>query len=128
MLTVTTAGSVKIDGTLDPGPVVGTLRVQSGVATDGMPLPLPPGVTAAAVQAGKWALHIQVTPRFPQPIPPSANVAFLVTRCDVDAGRVVHCEFRRLNTGSSTLHPVVPAACNYLVAAAVVAPAVGASP
>jgi hypothetical protein len=134
VLTSTTAGSMTVNGsltvngTLNPGPVVGTLRVQSGVATDGMPLPLPPGVTAADVQAGKWALHVQVTPRFPQPSPPPANVAYLVTRCDVDAGRVVHCEFRRLTTGSSALDPVVPAACNFLVAAAVVASAAGASP
>lgn len=126
VLTATAAGSVKIDGTLDPGPVVGTLQVQSGVATDGMPLPLPPGVTDADVRAGKWALHIQVTPRFPHPGSPTSNVAYLVTRCDVDAGRVVRCELRSLVSGSSAMLPV-PGVCNYIVAASVVAPSGGAS-
>lgn len=124
---VTVNGTLKVNGTLDPGPVVGTLHVQSGVATDGMPLPLPPGVTAADVQAGKWALHVQVTPRFPEPSPPTPTVAYLVTRCDVDAERVVHCELRSLTSGGPNL-TAVPGVCNYVVAAAVVAPTGGATP
>jgi hypothetical protein len=128
VLTATTAGAVTVNGTLKIDRLAGTLQVQSGVATDGMPLPLPPGVTAADVQARKWALHIQVTPRFPAPSPPTPDVAYLVTRCDVDAARVAHCELRSLTSGSANLSPVVPAACNYLVAAAVVPPAVGAAP
>jgi hypothetical protein len=127
VLTATTAGAVTVNGTLDPGRVVGTLRVQSGVATDGMPLPLPPGVTAADVQAGKWALNVQVTPRFPQPSPPTPTVAYLVTRCDVDPGRVAHCELRSLTSGSPNLLPV-PGVCNYLVTAIVVASPAGTSP
>jgi hypothetical protein len=124
---VTVNGNLKVNGTLDPGPVVGTLKVQSGVATDGMPLPLPLGVTTADVQAGKWALHIQVTPRFPEPSQPTSNVAYLVTRCDVDAGRVVHCELRSLTSGVLGFAPV-PGICNFMVAAAVVAPTGGATP
>jgi hypothetical protein len=124
---VTVNGNLKVNGTLDPGPVVGTLKVQFGVATDGMPLPLPPGVTAADVQAGKWALNIQVAPRFPAPSPPPPDVAYLVTRCDVDAGRVVHCELRSLTSGATSFAPV-PGVCNYVVFAAVVTPTGGATP
>jgi hypothetical protein len=127
VITVTLAGAVTLKGPFDAGRVVGTVRVQSGVATDGMPLPLPPGVTAKSVQEREWALHVQVTPRFP---PPSATPqsAFVVSRCDVDADRVVHCEFSRLESGSSTLIGI-PASCNFLVVAAVVKPSVpGAAP
>jgi hypothetical protein len=126
---VTLAGVLTFKGTFDPPRTVGTSRVQSGVATDGMPLPLPPGVTAKSVQDGEWALHVQVTPRFPAPAPPPAAAsAFLVARCDVDASRVVHCELWRLTTGSSTL-TAVPGSCNFLVVAAVTTPpATGAGP
>ena len=124
VLSVSTGGAVKVNGTIDPGLVVGTVRVQSGIATDGMPLPLPPGVTAAELQQGNVVMHVQVTPRFP---PAAANEAYAVARCEVDAQRLVHCAVKRLTDGSSNLTSI-PAACNYLVAAAVVAQAPGAAP
>lgn len=125
VLSVSTGGAVTVRGTIDPGLVVGTVRIQSGVATDGMPLPLPPGVAETDLQQGTVALHIQVTPRFP---PADLGQAFAVVRCDVDAQRMVHCELRALTYGSPDRTPV-PAACNFLMAAAVVgAPAPGASP
>lgn len=125
VLTATLAGAVTINGTLNPGPIVGTTLVQSGVATDGMPLPMPRGVTAKAVAEGSWALHVQVTPRFPPPTPGAA--VFVVSRCEADADRVVHCELSSLGAGGAPA--AVPAACNYLVIASVVEPsASGAAP
>jgi hypothetical protein len=124
VLSVSTGGAVKVNGTIDPGLVVGTVRVQSGVATDGMPLPLPPGVTAAELQAGTVVLHVQVTPRYP---PADPDQAYVVARCEVDSLRVVHCELKLLESGSSA-HTPVAASCNYLVAAAVVAAGPGATP
>jgi len=119
VLSVTTGGAVTIRGTIDPGLVVGSVRMQSGIATDGMPLPLPPGVSPADVRDGKVVLHIQVTPRFP----PAGADAFVIARCDVDAQRVVRVQLRRL-----TLSPAPPtltavaSSCTYVVAAAVVTP------
>jgi hypothetical protein len=126
VISVTLAGAMTLNGTFDPVPrLVGTVRVQSGVATDGMPLPLPPGVTAKSVQDGEWTLHTQLTPRFPAS---TANSAFVVSRCDVDADRTVHCEFWRITSGSATL-TAVPASCSFLMIAAVVKPSVpGATP
>jgi hypothetical protein len=126
VITATLAGAVTVHGTLDPAPVIGQVRVQTGVATDGMPLPLPPGVTDQGVRDGKWTLHIQVTPRFPPPA--TATSAFVVSRCDVDANRNVHCEFFTLNAGSTSL-TAVPASCNFLILAAVAQPSTsGATP
>jgi hypothetical protein len=129
VIEVTLAGVVTFHGIFKPERIVGMSRVQSGVATDGMPLPLPPGVTPKAMQDGEWEVHVQVTPRFPAVAPPPAPPsAFLVARCDVDANRVVHCEFWRLESGSSVL-TAAPGSCNFLVIAAVVEPPPqGASP
>lgn len=127
VITATLAGAVTVSGTLKPVPVVGAVRVQSGVATSGMPLPLPPDVTDKGIREGKWDLHIQVTPRFPPP-PATTQSAFVVSRCDVDANRVVQCELYRLDSGSSTL-TVVPADCNFLIIASVAEAGVaGAAP
>jgi hypothetical protein len=114
VLTVSARGDLTVQGKIDPGLQVGDTRVQSGTATDGMPLPLPPGVTAKQVQDRDVALHIQVTPRYPQA---AADEAFLVTRCEVDRQRVVHCQLRRL-TGANVNSVVPLAACDFLVVAA----------
>jgi hypothetical protein len=122
VLSVTNGGAVTVRGSIDPGLVVGTVRVQSGIATDGMPLPLPPGVSAADVRDGKVVLHVQVVPRYP-----SGPDAFVVVRCDVDPQRVVHVALRRLSGSPLALSPVAAPTCDYLVAAAVVTPS-GTSP
>jgi hypothetical protein len=125
VLTVSARGDLTVQGKIDPGLQVGTNRVQSGTATDGMPLPLPPGVTAKQVQDGDVVLHVQVTPRYPQP---AAGQAFLVVRCEVDRQRVVHCRLRRL-TATNANTPVPVAACDFLIVAAVVkTPAPGTAP
>jgi hypothetical protein len=43
----------------------GSLQVQSGTATDGVILPLPPGVTEDMVKPGKAAFHVLLTPSIP---------------------------------------------------------------
>jgi hypothetical protein len=126
VLTVSARGDLTVRGKIDPGLQVGTTRVQSGTATDGMPLPLPPGISAKQLQDGDVALHIQVTPRYPQA---AADEAFLVVRCDVDRQRVLHCQLRRLTSGNATSTLVPVATCDFLVVAAVVkTPAPGAAP
>jgi hypothetical protein len=106
-------GDVTLRGVLDPGViVVGSVRVQSGTATDGIRLPLPPGVTEADVSDAKVALHVTVTPRFPFD-PNQPDRAFAVARCEVDPDRVVRCRLFEVSPGTSA----VPGACDYIVIA-----------
>jgi hypothetical protein len=126
VITATLAGAVKIDGKLDPLPVIGEVRVQAGTAMDGMRLPLPPGVTEQAVRDGKWVLHFEVAPRF-APAAPAGSV-FVVSRCEVEPDRYVHCEMFTIKLANVKYTPIL-ALCNYFVLAAVVEPtAAGATP
>jgi hypothetical protein len=44
--------------------VASGVQIESGIATDGLLLPLPQGITSDQVDAGQVVLHIHVTPRY----------------------------------------------------------------
>ena len=106
----------------------GTVLIQSGIATDGVILPLPPGVTAEQVGPGKLALHIQVNPFVTEQAIPddAALIAAIPLECVVDQNRRVRCRVRLLfiKVPSGSLQSVDTAgACRYTIMAA--APATG---
>jgi hypothetical protein len=112
-------GSIKSDTPLAPG----TVSIQSGLATDGVILPLPPGVSEPDVTSGAIALHIQVTPVLPdvsQNTPPGPFAAFPLT-CHVGRGRRVQCLIRTLSaplvlaTGPGIVDS--PGSCHYIIIA-----------
>ena len=112
-------GSIKSDTPLAPG----TVSVQSGLATDGVILPLPPAVSESDVTSGAIALHIQVTPVLPdvsQNTPPAPFAAFPLT-CHVGRNRRVHCLIRTLATPLVlATGPVIvdsPGSCHYIIIA-----------
>jgi hypothetical protein len=90
---VNAKGDLVITGKFGTGTPKGSvILVQSGVASDGLILPLPNGATASQV-----TLHIHVTPRMAQLTPPTPlpNLwgAFPL-ECFVDQDRRVHCAVR----------------------------------
>ena len=121
VLTVSASGDVtaagKIQGAFNPGSVY----VQSGVASDGMIVPLPSGVKPDQVGPGKAALHVQVTPRLAGATPPDNTNTWGIfpLECSVDADRRVRCLVRwvRINAPVSTLD--LPGTCDYSVTVAV---------
>ncbi|HWS89092.1 MAG TPA: hypothetical protein VN282_19125 [Pyrinomonadaceae bacterium] len=123
VLTVTASGDVtatgKIQGAFDPGSVY----VQSGVASDGMIVPLPAGVKADQVGPGKAALHIQVTPRLAGATPPSNSGVWgaFPLECSVDSERRVRCLVRWVNFGAAPPTDIqdLPGVCDYSVTVAV---------
>jgi hypothetical protein len=120
VFSVTSEGDVWFGGKLHQGLAVGSVRTHSGIATDGMRLPLPPGVREDDVDIGLVALHITLTPRYP----PAPDTAYSVARCEVDEQRVAHCRLVRLVAGVQVEMTALPvAACNFTVVAAVTAPA-----
>ena len=99
---VNAKGDVTADGKL-AGAVTSGLHVESGVATDGMLLPLPKGITAELVSQGEAVLHTHVTPRYDG----LGAVDPIVCRVD---GRVVRCRFDDAGTN-------IPGRCDYTVLA-----------
>jgi hypothetical protein len=116
---ITAAG--KISGAVAPGSV----QLQSGVITDGVVLPLPPGITEEQVANDQIALHINLTPRIPGGAPPTnpANVTDWVAvplECKLDgASRRVLCRFHWFRLSAPGTNQVLPGACNYTIMASV---------
>ncbi len=115
-------GNVQITGQLTPAPVANA-QAESGVAFDGLTLPLPATVT----DPSSVRLHIVVTPWPHKPqmmtLPnAAANPVFaipLVETCAADPStRVVSSSVRWLDpTHPDTVFTVLPSACTYLIIA-----------
>jgi hypothetical protein len=112
---VTTKGTIKSTGAL----IQGEVRVQSGVATDGVILPLPPGITQQQVSGGQVILHTLVAAHVPPSAAPPTADLYHVDTCEVGADRRVTCVvhwFDLANPGQPTERP---GAVDYLVVATV---------
>jgi hypothetical protein len=105
VFSVTADGDVKAKGTFADVRTAG-VQVESGVATDGVLLPLPAGVAEADVAAGRVVVHAHVTPRLD-----GVGGVPDTQICRVD-GRRVHC---RMADGSGT----APGRCDYTLLAVV---------
>ena len=92
VLTVDASGNVKAEGTIK-GKVESGAQFESGIAYDGMLLPLPGDVTQAQVDSGQVALHVQVTPRYDRPptFPGAQDWVAHPIECRVTDGRRVQC-------------------------------------
>lgn len=96
---VKVTGGLTVTGAVDSPLVTGSVLVQSGTATHGVVLPLPPPVTPDQVESGETVLHVQVTPRLQTYGAPAeggvAGSGFgalpVVLRCEVDAQRRLTC-------------------------------------
>jgi hypothetical protein len=93
-------------------PLGGGVRVESGLVSDGMRIPLPANVTEEAVAGGKVSLHIQVSAIVPEPLP---NEVAIVRACFVDDARRVHCRVDHVKAPLA-ITPV-PAMCSYTIIA-----------
>lgn len=94
LLEVSAKGDLVVKGSLTGKRTGNSVQLQSGLASDGVILPLPAGVTEGQVQADDGpAVHIQVTPVIdPAAAPdPAADYGAQVVECRVDEERRVHC-------------------------------------
>lgn len=106
-LTVYANGNVTATGQITGTGSPGNLLVQSGIAFDGMTLPLPFGVDPATA-----TLHYQVTVHY-ESITPGG--AIIPSQCWVDPSTLqVHCKVIQFSTMT-----IAPGWCDYLVIAAV---------
>jgi len=118
VFTVDSKGNVTAEGTVSGLLTSGTL-VESGVAFDGMMIPLPVGITDDEVADGKVVLHIHVslhTVKRPSGTLGHVTVA-LPVECRVD-GRRVHCRVAEVSFNPAIGNAsYFPAPCDYTILA-----------
>jgi hypothetical protein len=121
LLTVSTSGNLMVAGSVSGGQRSDAPAVVSGVATDGMILPLPAGVSGAQVSSGQVLLHTTVTPHLTG-VPPAAEGIWQAgpVQSTVDADRRVRCRLRWVQLGGGPDDwRDWPAAVDFLVVATV---------
>jgi hypothetical protein len=122
LLVVSPRGDLTVRGTISGGQRSGEVSAVSGVATDGMILPLPAGVTADQVSAGRVVLHTWLTPHLAGAAPRADGVWLTApAECTVDEQRRVRCRVRSIRVDEPSASPPRedPAAADFLVLATV---------
>ena len=104
LVSINSKGDMTVKGTIVGKTTGNTVLVQSGIASDGMVLPLPAGVTDAQVTAGTARVHVQLSPHIdPSGSPdPAMDFAALVQECRADSARQVHCRICWVSLPTST--------------------------
>jgi hypothetical protein len=121
VFTVNSKGDVTAEGKISGAVTPGSVQLQSGIATDGVLVPLPPGITEEQVSQGHVILHVHVTPRNPGAAPPNANTDWVAVpiECRVDGSRRVLCRARWFRLSLPGVFQDRPGACDYVVLASV---------
>jgi hypothetical protein len=118
LMTVAANGNLTIAGSFTGRMSVGSVLVTSGIATDGMLLPLPGGVTSEQVADGRVVLHVHLTPR----VVPTATSFALQSPAEVgvDSSLRVRCRVRVYDPTAAPAQVFEqPGAVDFLVLASV---------
>lgn len=125
VLTVSASGDLTVTGKVTGAVTPGSMQVQSGIAFDGVVLPLPVGIDPSAVSAGKVTLFTHVSFRYERLQPPSGPGPWMPIplECSVDSvTRQIHCRVQWLEFSANlVVGPILPCFCDYTVIAAVAA-------
>jgi len=118
VFTVDAKGNITHTGTLSPLPAA-QVNAESGVAFNGIRLPLPSGITEDQVSQGKVRIHSVLSA---VPVPPRGDLASatsfpLVLQCALDEDRRVRCQIRWISSFNPLDFVDLPAACTYLLVA-----------
>ncbi len=121
-LTVESDGTLTATGKISGAVTPGSTQVQSGLAFDGMTIPLPIGIEPADVAAGKVTVHIQVSLHMDQLTPPASltsPVAFPAD-CRVDSTtRQLRSRVQWWDLSGPAPGPILPVFADYMVIVAV---------
>ena len=121
VFSVNAKGDLTIAGKFEGAVTPGSFQVQSGVAMDGVILPLPPGITQEMLDKEQATAHVHVTARVPPSAPPDSTAGWVAIpiECGVDAARRVRCTARWTKFAGPMAD--LPGACDYLVLVSVAA-------
>jgi hypothetical protein len=120
LLSVNDKGDLTVPGTISGVTAAGTVKVESGIATDGIVLPLPAGVTERQVADGQALIHVHVSLQIrleDSPEPKTDLWAPFPLESFVDDQRRVHCRIRWQNLSSTATVVDQPSYCLYTVVA-----------
>ncbi|MDQ1728130.1 MAG: hypothetical protein QOD33_255 [Pyrinomonadaceae bacterium] len=126
VFSVNAKGDVKAEGKIIGALTTKNVQIESGIATDGVVLPLPPGITEKQVADGDAIVQTHISLRMtgetspPGAAPSTDQWGASPLEVWVDSERRVHCKARWFRMiGSSGRVEDHPAACNYMVLASV---------
>jgi hypothetical protein len=122
VFSVNAKGDVTAEGKIIGALAKGVTQVESGIAMDGMILPLPPGVTQTQVTDGDAIIQTQISLRFTGEVVPPGNTSggqwgAFPLEAWVDSDRRVHCRLRWMKLAGGAGLEDHPAACDYVVLA-----------
>ena len=130
-VTITADGDLTAKGTIKGIVTEGEVRVQSGVASDGVILPLPPEITQQQLDDGAVTAHVMLSPHLGGvAAPPGMAIGPVTVECHVDSQRRLRCQLRWavLNLAAPSLtEEYRPGAADYVLLVNV-ATTTGASP
>jgi hypothetical protein len=128
LLSVDAQGNLTVQGALKGEVTAGNVFVQSGIATDGLVIPLPFGITQKQVDDGQIDIHIHISIQIDSNLldPPDQTnewIAISKTAEVDDIERKVTCSilWLQLNTaaGSALNYEEGPGICKYIIIASV---------
>ena len=123
VFSVNEQGDVKAEGKFIGASTARSTQVESGIATDGMILPLPPGITQKQIDDGEAVVQVHISLWLDENAEPASlasmgNLAATPREMWVDHERRVHCRVRWFRIGTTAIEDH-SGACNYLVLASV---------
>jgi hypothetical protein len=122
LMTLNDKGDLEVVGKVKGTLAAGSLVAESGVASDGMTIALPAGVTQQQVDDGEAQIHVIPSLLADATAAPDNTSLWIATPldCFVDAQRAVHCRVRWLELVAATPRVVDrPASCSYLIVASI---------
>lgn len=122
LLHIDSSGNLTAKGALKGVQAAGTVRIVSGITSDGTVLPLPVGVDQATIDSGGLEVSILLTPKLPDPAtgPSAATSVFVPLRCQVDTDRRVSCSGQWLDLAATPiLTPEESISCDFVLLVAV---------
>lgn len=125
LLTVDPQGNLFVKGNISAEGVVkgkltkGEVSIESGIAGDGMTLPLPPEITYQQVESGAVVLHTSVTPNLDRLVDPSITDEHVpvAVECSVDEQLLVRCLIKWFVPGNDPQNIDVAGSVNYTIIA-----------
>jgi hypothetical protein len=116
-MTVDSDGNLTVTGKI-VGALAGGVQVESGVATDGMLLPLPAGITNEQIEAGTVVIQTIVTPNIRRPagLPATEKWFPHFYECHV-VNRRVCCRVRWIRSTATVTPRDFPGVCDYVLMA-----------